>query len=208
MGGTAGAIITCPLEVVKTRLQATDSGFGSNPPPPPSKSETLSSKKAAVGSTTNTSTSGSIRNSIFHPEVARGHMQITVPVASLHSKASISSTPTVRWSSTATLPQPPPGGGSMGVAQCLKHIFMHEGIPGLFKGLGPNLMGVFPRYRTRASNNRGFYYFFILPHVGFSLMFGGIPLKSRSYYSSVVIIQERLLLAGIQYIDEKSRGVF
>jgi len=143
MGGTAGAIITCPLEVVKTRLQATDSGFGSNPPPP-SKSETLSSKKAAVGSTTNTSTSGSIRNSIFHPEVARGHMQITVPVASMHSKASISSTPTVRWSSTATLPQPPPGGGSMGVAQCLKHIFMHEGIPGLFKGLGPNLMGVFP----------------------------------------------------------------
>ena len=90
MGGTAGAIITCPLEVVKTRLQATDSGFGSNPPPP-SKSETLSSKKAAVGSTTNTSTSGSIRNSIFHPEVARGHMQITVPVASMHSKASISS---------------------------------------------------------------------------------------------------------------------
>lgn len=141
MGGTAGAIFTCPLEVVKTRLQASDSGFGSNPPPP-SKSETLSSKKAAVGSTTNTSTSGSIRNSIFHPEVARGHMQITVPVASMHSKASISSTP-VRWSSTAAMP-PPPGGGSMGVAQCLKHIFMHEGIPGLFKGLGPNLMGVFP----------------------------------------------------------------
>ena len=144
MGGTAGAIITCPLEVVKTRLQATDSGFGSNPPPP-SKSETLSSKKAAVGSTTNTSTSGSIRNSIFHPEVARGHMQITVPVASMHSKASISSTP-VRWSSTAAMPPPPGAGGSMGVAQCLKHIFMHEGIPGLFKGLGPNLMGVFPRY--------------------------------------------------------------
>ena len=36
-------------------------------------------------------------------------------------------------------------------------------------------------YRTHASNNRGYYYFFILSHVGFSLMFGGIPLKSRGY---------------------------
>ena len=29
----------------------------------------------------------------------------------------------------------------------------------------------------------------IFSHVGFSLMFGGIPLKSRGYYSSAVIIQ-------------------
>ena len=27
MGGTAGAILTCPLEVVKTRLQSSNSGF-------------------------------------------------------------------------------------------------------------------------------------------------------------------------------------
>jgi solute carrier family 25 protein 33/36 len=27
VGGTAGAIITCPLEVVKTRLQSSNSGF-------------------------------------------------------------------------------------------------------------------------------------------------------------------------------------
>ena len=40
---------------------------------------------------------------------------------------------------------------------------------------------IFLKYRTRASNNRGYYYFFILSHVGFSLMFGGIPLKSRGY---------------------------
>ena len=36
-------------------------------------------------------------------------------------------------------------------------------------------------YRTRASNNRGYYYFFILSHVGFSLMFGGFSLKSLGY---------------------------
>ena len=28
VGGTSGAIVTCPLEVVKTRLQSSNSGFG------------------------------------------------------------------------------------------------------------------------------------------------------------------------------------
>jgi len=144
MGGTTGAILTCPLEVVKTRLQATDSGFGSG-----SKPEASNSKKPAIiGQNTtnvNSNSSGSIRNSIFHPEVARGHMQITVPVANLHSKAASNiSSNSVRWSSTTMAPPPGGGGGPMGVAQCLKHIFVNEGIPGLFKGLGPNLMGVFP----------------------------------------------------------------
>ena len=31
-------------------------------------------------------------------------------------------------------------------------------------------------------------------------MFGDIPLKSRGYYSSAVIIQERLLLACVRYV--------
>ena len=91
MGGTTGAIFTCPLEVVKTRLQSTDSGFGSASKPPPSKPEILASK-TAMGPTSNSNNSGSIRNSIFHPEVARGHMQITVPVANLHSKSTAHST--------------------------------------------------------------------------------------------------------------------
>ena len=91
MGGTTGAIFTCPLEVVKTRLQSTDSGFGTASKPPPSKPETLASKPA-MGPVSNSNNSGSIRNSIFHPEVARGHMQITVPVANLHSKSTAHST--------------------------------------------------------------------------------------------------------------------
>ena len=37
------------------------------------------------------------------------------------------------------------------------------------------------RYRTLAIYSRVFYYFFIFSHVGFSLIFGGIPLKSRGY---------------------------
>lgn len=37
MAGTAGAVVTCPLEVVKTRLQSSK-GVGLSPPsqPPPS----------------------------------------------------------------------------------------------------------------------------------------------------------------------------
>ena len=55
-------------------------------------------------------------------------------------------------------------------------------------------------YRTHASNNRGYNFFFIVSHVGFSLMFGGIPLKSRGYKTRAVIATERLLLACVRYI--------
>lgn len=50
VGGTAGAIITCPLEVVKTRLQSSNSGFDGAPPvgrePPAPTNETGPSAKA------------------------------------------------------------------------------------------------------------------------------------------------------------------
>lgn len=35
VAGTVGAIVTCPLEVVKTRLQSSQSGFAARTPPPP-----------------------------------------------------------------------------------------------------------------------------------------------------------------------------
>ena len=37
------------------------------------------------------------------------------------------------------------------------------------------------KYRTLAIITRGFYYFSIFSCVGFSLMFGGIPMKLGSY---------------------------
>ncbi|CAF4929301.1 unnamed protein product [Pieris macdunnoughi] len=43
VAGTAGAVVTCPLEVVKTRLQSSK-GVVVPPPPPPS-SNTTSSKR-------------------------------------------------------------------------------------------------------------------------------------------------------------------
>jgi len=157
-GGTMGAIITCPLEVVKTRLQSSNSGF--TPTPRTSISESsVSSKKPS-------SASGTTTRMVLTPDLAtldrRGPMQITVPVANIHSRASMSSTlisqrHCVSSRNCATMPrQPAP---NMGVFQCLKMIFMNEGIAGLFKGLGPNVMGVFPSraiyfgaYSTAKSN--------------------------------------------------------
>ena len=65
VGGTVGAIVTCPLEVVKTRLQSSASGFGSP-------------------------------------------------------------------------------GAATSVWRCLRQVWALEGLPGLFRGLGPNLVGVAP----------------------------------------------------------------
>ena len=114
-----GAIITCPLEVVKTRLQSSNSGF--TPTPRTSISESsVSSKKPSSASgifekkTQNiivfTETyniymyilrilnfiAGTTTRMVLTPDLAtldrRGPMQITVPVANIHSRASMSST--------------------------------------------------------------------------------------------------------------------
>ena len=105
-----GAIFTCPLEVVKTRLQSSNSGFGSSP--------NLSPEGKEAASKVATSSKGSIRNAVYTPEIAvRGPMQITVPVANVHSRASMSMTSSVRFSSTTVMPPTPP---SMNIVQCLR----------------------------------------------------------------------------------------
>lgn len=48
VAGTAGAIVTCPLEVVKTRLQSSSSGFH----PPPISKEFTSGHPTCKGSPT------------------------------------------------------------------------------------------------------------------------------------------------------------
>ena len=54
-------------------------------------------------------------------------------------------------------------------------------------------------YRTRATINRGYYYFFLKSYVGFSLMIGGIPLKMCGYKTSAVINRARLMVARVRY---------
>lgn len=83
LGGTAGAIVTCPLEVVKTRLQSSCANFNQ---------VTVNRQPSAISGV-----------SVAHS--APNHM---------------------------------------GIIKCLKTIWEQEGVRALWKGLGPNLVGVAP----------------------------------------------------------------
>ncbi|XP_022342070.1 mitochondrial carrier protein Rim2-like [Crassostrea virginica] len=96
-GGTAGAVATCPLEVVKTRLQ----------------------------SSLGTSFSGA-----HHPAFRPSHNTVLAHTAGLHT------------SQGAIYPVLRSQTGSL--RYCLTHILETEGVQGLFRGLGPNLVGVAP----------------------------------------------------------------
>ena len=56
------------------------------------------------------------------------------------------------------------------------------------------------KYRTLAIITRGFYYFSIFSCVGFSLMFGGIPMKLGGYKTREVIIRAWLMMASVRYV--------
>ncbi|VEN38726.1 unnamed protein product [Callosobruchus maculatus] len=95
VAGTTGAIITCPLEVVKTRLQSSKNSF------------------------------------VIVRDISN------IPGESPHPKTTCRTVPYQKRFSS--VPQ-----HSMSIYQCLKHIVQHEGPMALFKGLGPNLVGVAP----------------------------------------------------------------
>ena len=235
VGGTTGAIVTCPLEVVKTRLQSSDSGFPTCDGPScdyvPIKSKKDDQKKSgkgkgggaggtssgavgnengyksalnskpATGQELKYSTYQAVSLDSIAAEKRAGLVQTTIPVAS--RPAAIRSTNTniasslhetgvksansnsfvsyitsnglsaeqnkssyhhkrpyvnvsyrhryfkpwdivVRCSSSGINQAPPNPPKVMNVFQCLKFIYLTEGVFGLWKGLGPNLMGVAP----------------------------------------------------------------
>ncbi|XP_074654977.1 solute carrier family 25 member 36-A-like isoform X2 [Tubulanus polymorphus] len=96
VGGTVGAIMTSPLEVVKTRLQSSVASFNSN---------------------------------VYVPAVANVPRNV-VNLSTCSSHAVHATLNPVRQ--------------SVGLIHCLRHIIQVEGARALFKGLGPNLIGVAP----------------------------------------------------------------
>ncbi|CAG9817668.1 unnamed protein product [Phaedon cochleariae] len=109
VAGTTGAIVTCPLEVVKTRLQSSKSGFVCPPVPgespvPRTTCRTVPPQRRRLWTTCH-----------------NGRPQV------------------VALSGCTSVP-----GQSLSIVQCLRHIVRHEGPMALFKGLGPNLVGVAP----------------------------------------------------------------
>ncbi|XP_037790460.1 solute carrier family 25 member 36-like [Penaeus monodon] len=116
-GGTMGAVVTCPLEVVKTRLQSSTFGIMSNLPPPAAQQR---------GSTTCTT---------LPPIHSRGGN-----TRRLCTSAIKTGTQVVHLSQQ--LPNPRPH--TLSLFHCLKYIVEVEGPRALFRGLGPNLVGVAP----------------------------------------------------------------
>jgi len=168
VGGTTGAIVTCPLEVVKTRLQSSNSGFETKlrPGSGPREAEPAGSR-AKPGLTS--SGAGKVSHVVYRPVLGSqytysptllhthwGHFGSSCtpilystqsqPCRPLQSKLSAfgdrTSAKVHTGSAVQTIPRP--ATQSMGVWACLKHIWLNEGPRGLYRGLGPNLVGVAP----------------------------------------------------------------
>lgn len=101
--GTTGAVLTCPLEVVKTRLQSSVSSF--------------------------------VQVNV-HAALRLLPQQQVVTISTHTGHLSVGAESVL----TQTKPKQP----SHGLILCLKHIVKTEGVRGLFKGLGPTLVGVAP----------------------------------------------------------------
>lgn len=116
--GTAGAIVTCPLEVVKTRQQSSNSFHIHN--------VNLPRIASAEGSSNHVTC-----KTLLPPHQRR---RLTTMAARHTQVLSISHCGVTGGPSIK----------SMSIIQCIRHIVEREGPRALFKGLGPNLVGVAP----------------------------------------------------------------
>ncbi|KAK3803604.1 hypothetical protein RRG08_023322 [Elysia crispata] len=106
--GTTGAVLTCPLEVVKTRLQSSVSSF--------------------------------VQVNV-HAALRLLPQQQVVTISTHSGHVSVGA--------ESMLAQTKPKQPSHGLVLCLRHIVKTEGVRGLFKGLGPTLVGVAPSRTAR-----------------------------------------------------------
>lgn len=101
VGGTTGAVLTCPLEVIKTRLQSSSLPYR----------QPIYSAASPVA-----------------PHVVNGSNIVSYASCSRTLQSAV-----VRSRQRQT-----------GLIHCIKNIVQTEGVRALFKGLGPNLIGVAP----------------------------------------------------------------
>nr|XP_022917122.1 mitochondrial carrier protein Rim2 isoform X1 [Onthophagus taurus] len=126
VAGTVGAIVTCPLEVVKTRLQSSKSGFcyeslnGGVLGGAATSQRVIDDTRNPTTTTTNT-LSPAQRRRLW--TCARQCRPQVVALSGYVAKT---------------------GPATTSLVQCLKRIVKYEGPMALFKGLGPNLIGVAP----------------------------------------------------------------
>ncbi|CAP23830.1 Protein CBG02742 [Caenorhabditis briggsae] len=160
VGGTAGTAITCPLEVVKTRMQ---SKRGLDTQSGPSTSSGSSSSTKSSSSSSSTKSNGFFKSVVsqknsFGSNFRGGQFALERIIngggfAAFSSRANIFNqftNPTatslvqycVRNLSTSATP-PPPRRGTI-VFRYIGQVIKTEGIGALYKGLIPNLIGVAP----------------------------------------------------------------
>lgn len=137
IAGTAGAVVTCPLEVVKTRLQSSSASFISVPP------RIVTDHVGKLSSSSSSSAAATGHNEPHHlrsnsaASEHHHHSRQRVCASTLLSRRrpSILAIPQCGLSTSVQ---------SVSIWQCLKHIVQTEGGRALFKGLGPNIVGVAP----------------------------------------------------------------
>ncbi|XP_050665800.1 mitochondrial carrier protein Rim2 isoform X3 [Leptidea sinapis] len=119
IAGTAGAVVTCPLEVVKTRLQSSK-GVGIPPTTPPSNA---ANSNRVCSKIPKHQKQKQMKSSWKRPTNERtGHLMVQQCAHAGHARAQ----------------------SRMSLIQCIRYIVKNEGARALFKGLGPNIVGVAP----------------------------------------------------------------
>uniref|UniRef100_A0AC34QIE4 Mitochondrial carrier protein n=1 Tax=Panagrolaimus sp. JU765 TaxID=591449 RepID=A0AC34QIE4_9BILA len=137
-GGTAGTALTCPLEVIKTRLQSSKHGFdqsstNTNDPGGGKASTSNSMKSASNGSSAN------IRRFVAYNQPIRPSEN----VFSLFKSFRLSFVVSQRYCHLSTK-EAARRGSKRAIFKYISDIVKKEGLPALYKGLIPNLIGVAP----------------------------------------------------------------
>jgi len=159
LAGTAGAVLTCPLEVVKTRFQASIAAGSSHLNTSHGLIRSTSSalmglsEKANSSALTNTCKNRSL-NYIYRNHHLNGVLKTTSTANVLNFEPHLATSHSQLLNKTAShivhqhqqLQQSTVRIGNKILYQ-LKHIIQNEGYRALFKGLGPNIIGVAP-YRA------------------------------------------------------------
>lgn len=136
IAGTAGAVVTCPLEVVKTRLQSSSSSFihaatAGRHAFVADGGKLTDHHVRHVSAVNNAASTASDR----HHSAARHQARVCASSILTRRRPSILAIPQCGLSTSVQ---------SISIWQCLKHIVQTEGSRALFKGLGPNIVGVAP----------------------------------------------------------------